>query len=142
MAKSGSLNGVLALLHYSTEKAAGNVGKDKCHRIPVNGPGSECINLVAHTFQKSCLFEQELEQNEEAVWPKETSQEVKDKGKDVVMGDIFPACLSKGDGTAKDLKKAKNAFVKAVKDAAAQEEKQESEINLLPSEEEVEENKY
>ena len=114
MAKSDSLNGVLAVLHYSPETAAGNVGKDNCHRIPVDGPGSECIILVARTFQKSCLFEQELEQNEEAVWPKETSQEVKDKEKDIVMGDIFPACLSKGDGTAKDLNKAKNAFVKAM----------------------------
>jgi hypothetical protein len=114
LAVLGTLDRVLAIAHDSPQSAANNVGKDDCHRIPLNGPGSECITLVTVTFVKSCLFEQELEQNSDAVWPKETSQEVREKGKKIVICDIFPTCLDKGDGTAKDLKKAKDDFVKAV----------------------------
>ncbi len=111
MAEEGNLDGIKALTHYQPETENMLVGNDKCCRVPRKGPGSDCIIMLTVTFPKSCYYEKELQDNPDAEWPQETSDDVKNLAAGMVVTDIWPSELPKGDSTAKALKKAKKKFV-------------------------------
>ena len=47
MAEEGNLDGIKALIHYSPDSAANNVGKDNCCRMPREGPGCDRVFMCA-----------------------------------------------------------------------------------------------
>ena len=107
-------DGIKFLLHYSPPSAANNVGEDKCSRIPRSGPGSDIIISVTKTLVKSCIYEEELQTNPDAVWPTGTPDIVKEYGRRINVTDIWPGILPKGDGSSSDLKRNKDEFVNAM----------------------------